>query len=295
MKMLEDLPQLSEETQLQHAVSIRNCSMYVHGFTPPQLAIGQIPRLSSTLSDGLPAFEGETTSPVIAEHLNTIASARKAFASAQTSAKLKRALRKPIRSYCDAIYNHGDNVFYKLPDQHHWQGPAAVIGRDGKVVLIRHGSIYRRVCPCRLQHVKADYISDDVNKVDVNDSPNSRGKVSDLEQDADLGQNISIIESSIEAQNDSAIEAQNKSAKPVPSCTNHADNTGFKSVGKSVLPKRNQSVMFKYPDSDWKKIKVTGRAGKSTGKASNWLNVSDGEASWSLDWSDVEEWKVVAC
>ena len=116
-KLLEDLPQLSEETALQYAVSIRNCSMYVHGFTPAQLAIGQNPRLPSALSDGLPALERETTSPVIAEHLNTIASARKPFASAQTRAKLNRALRKPIRSYCDAIYNHGDNVFYKLPDQ----------------------------------------------------------------------------------------------------------------------------------------------------------------------------------
>ena len=127
----------------------------------------------------------------------------------------------------------------------------------------------------------------------MNDSPNSRGKVSDLEQDADLGQDISITESSIEAQNDSAIEAQNDSARPVPSCTNHADNTGSKSAGNIVLPKKNQSVMFKYPDSDWKKIKATGRAGKATGKASNWLNVSNGEASRSLDWSDVDEWKVV--
>ena len=51
--------------------------------------------------------------------------------------------------------------------------------------------------------------------------------------------------------------------------------------------------MFKYPDADWKKIKITRRAGKATGKVRNWLNVSDGEASWSLDWSGVEEWKVV--
>ena len=40
-KMLEDLRQLSEETASQYAVSIRNCSMYVHGFTPAQLATGQ--------------------------------------------------------------------------------------------------------------------------------------------------------------------------------------------------------------------------------------------------------------
>ena len=230
--MLEDLPQLPEETALQYAVSIRNCSMYVHGFTPAQLAICQNPRLPSGLSDGLPALEGEITSSVIAEHLNTIASARKAFTSAQTSAKLKRALRKFIRSYSDAIYNHGDNVFYKLPDQRRWQGPAAVIGHDGKVVLIRQGSTYRRVHPCQLQHVKADYISNRANKVDVNDSPNSREKVSDLEQDADLGQDISIIKSSIEAQNDSA--------RPMPSCTKplHADNSPSKSPGKIVLPKK---------------------------------------------------------
>ena len=59
------------------------------------------------------------------------------------------------------------------------------------------------------------------------------------------------------------------------------------------MPKKNQSVMFKYPDSYWKKIKVAGGAGKGTGKARNWLNVSDGEISWSLDLSGVEEWKVV--
>ena len=102
----------------------------------------------------------------------------------------------------------------------------------------------------------------------MNDSPNSRGKVSDLEQDADLGQDISIIESSTEAQNDSAIEAQNDSAEPVPSCTNqlHADNTGSKSAGKIVLPKKNQSVMFKYPDSDWRKLKLPGEQAKLQGR-----------------------------
>ena len=86
----------------------------------------------------------------------------------------------------------------------------------------------------------------------------------------------------------SSIEAQNDSARPMPSCKNqlHDDNSG----SESLLLKKNQSVMFKYPDSDWKKMKVTGRAGKATGKAKNWLNVSD---AWSLDWSGVEEWKVV--
>ena len=61
---------------------------------------------------------------------------------------------------------------------------------------------------------------------------------------------------------------------------------------EDCIDQENQSVMFRYPDSDWKK-KVTGRAGKVIGKAKNWLNVSDGETSWSLDWSGAEERKVV--
>ena len=50
----------------------------------------------------------------------------------------------------------------------------------------------------------------------------------------------------------------------MPSCTNqfHAYNSASKSAGKIVLPKKNQSVMFKYSDSDWKKIKVTGKVGR---------------------------------
>ena len=65
----------------------------------------------------------------------------------------------------------------------------------------------------------------------------------------------------------------------------------LKVQGRLCCPRKTS--LFKYPDSDWKKIKVTGRAGKAAGKAKNWLNVSDGETSWSLDWSGVEKWRVV--
>ena len=78
-KMLEDNPKLSESLALQYDTSIRNTCMFVHYFTPAQLAIGQNPRLPSALHDDLPALKGVTTSPTIATHLNAIASAQKAF------------------------------------------------------------------------------------------------------------------------------------------------------------------------------------------------------------------------
>ena len=37
---------------------------------------------------------------------------------------------------------------------------------------------------------------------------------------------------------------------------------------------------------------MLGRAGYSKGKYKNWLNVSDKNHAYSLDWSDVAEWKI---
>ena len=48
-KKLEDLPNLDENTTLQYPVSVRNCCLYIRGFRPAQLVIGQNPELPSTL------------------------------------------------------------------------------------------------------------------------------------------------------------------------------------------------------------------------------------------------------
>ena len=153
-KMLEDNPNLSEETALLYATSIRNSSMFVNGYTPAQLVLGKNPRLPSISNDMLPALSGNTSSKLISDHLNNLASARKTFSISEISSKLKKALAKPIRSYCDVFFEQGDHVYYKMPDERRWQGPAVVIGQDGKVILIKHGSVCRRVHPCRLLHVE---------------------------------------------------------------------------------------------------------------------------------------------
>ena len=73
-----------KNTALQYAVSVRNCCLYVRGFTPAQLAIGQNPKLPSTFHDSLPVLEGCTTSSIIAQNLNVIAAVRKAFVLKKT-------------------------------------------------------------------------------------------------------------------------------------------------------------------------------------------------------------------
>ena len=126
-------------------MSVRNCCLYLHGFPTAQLAIGQNPKLPSTFQTFLTALEGSATSSIIAQHLNAIAAARKTFVHAETSAKVRKALKHPVRQYCDVVFKPKDNVFYKLPTDRQWQGPATVIGIDDKVILIKHGSVVRRV------------------------------------------------------------------------------------------------------------------------------------------------------
>ena len=59
------------------------------------------------------------------------------------------------------------------------------------------------------------------------------------------------------------------------------------------LPKRNENAMYRYPsENKWQTVNVLGTSGYSKGKNKNWLNVSDKNHAYSLDWSDIAEWKI---
>ena len=57
---------------LQHCVSIKNYCMHIDGFTVAEIAISRNRKFPSS-QDDLPALEGHTLSPVIAQHLNATA------------------------------------------------------------------------------------------------------------------------------------------------------------------------------------------------------------------------------
>ena len=76
--------------------------------------------------------------------------ARKAFIKSESSEKILRAFRHNLRSYKDAIFTTGDDVYYKKNDSKRWKGPGKVIGVDGQQILVKHGSFYVR---CHPSHV----------------------------------------------------------------------------------------------------------------------------------------------
>ena len=139
----------SVDIALAWAVHAKNALHNVHGFSPYQLVFGQNPQLPNFYINKPPALNKPSVE-FIASHLAALHGARHAFLQAESSEKIKRALRHNLRSYQNVSYCSGDRVYYKRNDSNEWKGPATVLGRDGQCVLIRHGGFYVRVHPCRL-------------------------------------------------------------------------------------------------------------------------------------------------
>ena len=93
---------------------------------------------------------------MIADHLNAITAARKAYVEAEASGKIKRALVRKTRPVTSFIFETGEKVYYKRRNSDTWKGPATVIGKDKSQIFIQHGGIYARVNPCHLMHEKSE-------------------------------------------------------------------------------------------------------------------------------------------
>ena len=124
-----------------------------------QLVSGCNPNIPTTLTAQLPALETKPATPIIGMHIAALHSARQAFISAESSEKIKRALRKQTRQW-EHNYQIGDNVYYKRDDDKRWKGPAKVLGQDGPVVFLRQGSDYIIAHLCRIQPVESLFKQD---------------------------------------------------------------------------------------------------------------------------------------
>ena len=119
------------------------------GYSPNQLVFGFNPNLPSVLNDFLPALEPTISSEIVRKNLEALHKARENFIKAESSEKIKRALRHKTRTFSDETFESGEKVFYRRKEGG-WRGPGTVVGTDGKVILIRHGGSFYKCHPCHL-------------------------------------------------------------------------------------------------------------------------------------------------
>ena len=148
-KMIMDNPKLSIKKALRAANFAKNSLINVHGYSPIQLVTGKLPNLPSVMTNLLPAQECSSGVEAYSDRINAIYSARKAFIEIENSQRINRALKTKINPTFE-IYEPGDEVYYKKGDKTIWEGPARVIGVDGKVICIKHGRFIHTTSQSRL-------------------------------------------------------------------------------------------------------------------------------------------------
>ena len=153
--MGEEDPNVNLNVALAWAVNVKNSMMSYNGYSPIQLVLGTNPNLPPISSNKLPAMEDIEVSDMLRKHLNTVHAARHAYVKPESDEQIRRALRHPVRA-TEVELNEEDRVFYKRDDNNHWRGPGSIIGVDGKVAFIKHGSRLVRVPKCRLVLINPD-------------------------------------------------------------------------------------------------------------------------------------------
>ena len=270
----------SLEVAIAWAISAKNSLANVYGFSPNMLVFGRNPNFPTAFTNKPPGNNMTCLNEYVAQNLNAMHSARQAFVEQESSERLRRALNRKSRTYSNRVYCQGNQVYYWRKDQSDCHGPAVVVGKDGQQILLKHGGMYIRVHPCRMQPCSTEQLPTTQSDKETTDhnhptSPVSSGDDNYITADEQDGDDFTDAPASTpESDRETSAAASSHSDvndREVENWThisNHRD-----------LPKNGSTIKCLFPGYEDEIIcKILSRGGKST--TSNWhfLNIQeDGE------------------
>ena len=271
----------SIENALVWAVSAKNALSNNLGFSPNQLVFGRNPNLPSTLTSQLPALRTKTSSELVAEHLNALHSARRAFIQTESSKKIKTALARQTRTTTSKDFNNGDRVYYKRNSDNDWHGPGTIIGIDGKVVIVRHGGNVLRVSPCHLTKANKEKSQSLPKEILIIPDENVDQSQPASAESLDIDIAVDYVAIPVENPTKDTINIQPDITQPqsesvnttqVPNDEGKVDRRNKRDNKQTVeiqLPRIGQQIIFVDPDTNKKeKFVAVNRAGKVNEKIS---------------------------
>jgi len=277
----------SVDIALAWAVAARNALHNFSGFAPNQLVFGNNPVYPSVFTGDAPQLEERTNSHIVAENLNAMNAARREFIRSESDDRVRRALLRQVRDDDPRKFETGDCVFYKRNASDEWRGPARVIGRDGKQIVVRHGGAVVRVHACRLQQ-DVPSLRDEgriADRLGVDSS--SRQQSSENEDDDHSDGGGSGDQNNFEHERESTPAVPDPVAPPSP-------KTLPKASRSKASVKLGQRI--NYFDKGQKILgTIVSRAGKVGGKHQHCFNIkqSSGDVSWvdlsTVNWQPVED------
>jgi len=141
-KLVYENPKTPIDQLIAWACTAKNAMCMFAGYSPYQIVFGRNPVLPGFETH--PPSTNDIEGDILLKHLTALAAARRAFTEAESSERVRRALRHKIR-IAERHYAPNDHVYYKRDDSSEWFGPAKVVVQDGKIVFLRHGAYVIRV------------------------------------------------------------------------------------------------------------------------------------------------------
>ena len=172
-----------------------------------------------------------------------------------------------------------------------WRGPAKVIGQDGSKVLIKIPTGLISVHSCNVGLTS----NTEVNRIKAEQMEIKESNEEPVVQPTTLSDDDDYL-TMIRAEEADEVDDDAEPVPPVVDADPPVPAVNIENNNTKHLPKLQQCVQFKIPDSDeWKNVKVIGRAGKATGKYKSWLNIKDLDAGVEspIDWDTVAEWRPI--
>ena len=291
-KLQADNPKMAIEDLISWACAVKNSMCMFAGFSPYQIVFGRNPVLPG-FGDVHPPATNDVKSETLYNHLRALNSARLAFVEAETSEKIRRALRHKIR-VTERHYEPGNSVYYKKENSVQWLGPAKVLFQDGKVVFLRHGGSIIRVYVNRIVLRGEEYGHNTNDETSELQQASSERQCTTHMQDGNIDSDREISEndhddepSNLQHTGDSSDILSRTGHDSAPSPSQACDQLGNAVSWKEI--KVNDTIMFRKNDSDtWTAGTVVSRGGKASGKYATWYNVDTGEDSMSVDLSAMD-------
>ena len=294
-KVLAEEPKLPFDVALAWAVNAKNSLTNVHGFSPSQLTFGFNPQLPSVVCNKPPALESRTSQDIITDNLNAMKMSREAFMKAESSERIKRALKHNISAGNNKKFFLGDLVYYKRNDSHKWKGPGKVIGTESSNVLIKHGAYYVRVHACRVKlEKKGEYNesnTENEREEQRESAPDDNSENNDTDDDKDETVNEANSRLSTEEMNLNNMEDQDKQDQTLI----QPANTISAKVSTKLRP--GMTVEYELENGEKSTGYILQRTGKATGKYRHFWNVKnennetvefDTENDW-IKWKEIEK------
>ena len=147
VKALIDDLNIDLTVALSWCIQAKNNLLGVQGFSPAQLVFGsntKVPDYSNIKE--ISQMKETCKKKYLVEKVNAMLLAREKMLKAESSMKLKRALKSKVENSQCTHYLNNDRVYFRRElKEKNWTGPGRVVGQLGSIVVILYGGLLIRV------------------------------------------------------------------------------------------------------------------------------------------------------